>query len=246
MHDFGPVCYLDPQKTGSSFVSAFLRRHLALQEVGFDKHARINQPAQMEPLGKLFFTSLRDPIRQYQSLYAFGVRYPDTPLRQRLMRVCANIDTVYDGSAAGFATWMDVVCDAERAPDLARGYTPELSGLIGLQSFRFLCLSFYRPQRILQAAKSRDDVIAAYNAHRLHRYILRTEALNDDLAGLIRAALWPYVKDASAALAELAEDSRRINAAPKEAGNIAPPAGFADRAIDETRGRGHRPADFTQ
>ena len=126
---------------------ASLRQHLALQEVAFDKHGRVNQPPQLKPFGKLFFISLRDPLREYQSLYAFGVRYKGTPLRMNLARVCADLDTIYDGTSAGFAAWMDILCSPEMAPDLAQGYTPDLSRLIGLQSFRFLSLSFFEPPK---------------------------------------------------------------------------------------------------
>jgi len=215
MHDFGQICYLDPPKTGTTFVSAFLRKHLALDEVSFRKHLRVKAPQHMQPLGKLFFITSRDPMRQYQSLYSFGCSIPDTPLRQSLEKAGLETESLYDGTADGFAAWVALLLDPSHAPDLEFGFTPDLAGLIGLQSFRYLSLSFFEPLKRLRDVQSEADLRALYTAHHLPRFVLRTEHLAPDLAALVRAALWPYLRDPDRALAELEQDAQRLNVSPR-------------------------------
>ena len=41
MDDFGKFVYLDVEKTGSTYISAFLEQHANLQRKKFKKHARV-------------------------------------------------------------------------------------------------------------------------------------------------------------------------------------------------------------
>ena len=226
MHDFGSFCYLDVQKTGSTFISDFLRRHCAGREVAFKKHGVVSADA-VRP-GTLYFISARDPVDLYRSLYAYGYG-GEGRLRRRLAEVGAPA-SVYDGTPAGFVAWLGYVLDPANHALLSPKYSAEEAALYGFQTHRFLQLSFADPLRTVRRFRTRADVTEAYARRRLHSTVVRNETLSADLARLIADALHAAMDDPAAARAELAAGPERINASANSAGTLDLPLDAGMRA----------------
>ncbi|MBE1281965.1 MAG: hypothetical protein GJ676_01515 [Rhodobacteraceae bacterium] len=205
MLDYGQVVYLDPQKTGTTFVAEFLRDHLDLECLCYRKHkpvrGRLHQNA-------FHFISVRNPVDQYVSLYKYGLKKGGR-LRRRLYK--NGLDDLYEGSPQSFNAWLEkILHDPEVATYVKDGYENVDRNLIGLQSFRFLSLSFQYPLPLLKIAQKYQDVRSTYDEHRLHSHVIRLESLNKDLANLFRGPLAAYAKNKKTALKEL-KQLNRIN-----------------------------------
>lgn len=209
MFDFGAFCYLDVQKTGSSFVLDVLTRHSARPLNRSVRHGRVRWP---EPEGgdpRLYFITCRDPVAQWRSLYFYGCDGQGA-LFHFLRRTQPDTAALYDRTEAGLNAWLARLLDPGFAPAMPEQYDRTCPALYGFQTVRFLLLSFRRPVMRLRSLTTRADLIAAYEAERLHAHVLRTESLNDDLAALIRGPLAPHIRDVDAACADLAR-GRRLN-----------------------------------
>ncbi|MEJ8570219.1 hypothetical protein [Microbaculum marinum] len=212
MHDFGEFCYLDLQKTGSSFVSDFLRRHVRLPELHFRKH----KPYRPRKLGGgdrgLMFISVRDPLDQYLSLYFHGVGGKGG-LRNRLGRTLPDhASGLYSGSPAAFEDWVRFVLAPENAMYIGADYEKAPARIIGLQTFRFVRLAVRRPDRNLARIGRREDLNLVYETASLPFVVLRTESLNCDLAQLCRGRLAPFLIEPELAVRELLEGGTPVNA----------------------------------
>lgn len=204
MDEYKSVCYLDVQKTGSTFVSAFLREHLNEPQLRYSKHGRIRDDHDPK---KFYFISCRDPLHQYRSLFQFGCA-GDGVLRSRLEKH-GRVD-LYEPTPDGFARWLEFTLDPANAAFLSEDYGKVDAGLFGLQTFRFLALSLARPMRKLKELKTAEDVRKLYADKNIAGSVVRTESLNADLARLIRGPLQPFVRNVDAALEALSQE-RRIN-----------------------------------
>ncbi|MHA3980415.1 hypothetical protein ACW9UR_22315 [Halovulum sp. GXIMD14794] len=205
MDDFGPVVYLDVQKTGSTLVSEFLAAQLALPRKRFEKHGRVAEA----PAPDVFhFITVREPLSQYLSLYQYGCSWRGW-LFWRLLR--AGRFRLYSGTPEGFERWLRFVMDPANAALLREGYAKAHPELIGFQSFRFLALSFARPMRVLRRQTDLAGLNAAYDRQRLHSAVLKTETLAEDLTALARGPLAPHLRDPEGAIDWLAR-GRRVNA----------------------------------
>ena len=223
MLDFGTFCYLDTQRTGSTFIRAFLKKHAAVPVLHDMLHHPIyptlRQPerggalwqlwSRFKPGGKLFFVSARDPVETYLSLYNYGVDGRGGA-RQHLDGILgkAEVSSLYDGTAQGFYRWLERMLEPECVAMLAN---PPRGFPCGLLTWRFLHVSLSFPQLLLTNCGSRAAVRRVYRRHKLHGPILRAETLNRDLAKLARGRLRPWLKDAAAA-AELEQNPPRENA----------------------------------
>lgn len=225
MDEYASVCYLDVQKTGSSFVSAFLKEHLNEPQVRFAKHGRIRD--RRDPK-KFYFISVRNPVDQYRSLFLFGCAGAGV-LRARLVR--HGRAELYERSADGFARWLEFVLDPGNADLVSADYGKVDAGLFGLQTFRFLALSFHRPMRKLRQMKTADDVRRVYAAKNVAKRVVRTETLNADLARLVEGELRPFVRDVDAALAALSDDGT-VNASRATRGELAGLSGGLLRRLE--------------
>ena len=205
MDEYKSVCYLDVQKTGSTFVSAFLREHLNEAQLRFAKHGRVRDDHDPK---KFYFISCRDPLNQYRSLFQFGCA-GEGVLRSRL-ETHGRVD-LYEPTQEGFARWLEFVLDPANAGFLSEDYGKIDAGLFGLQTFRFLALSLVRPMRKLKRVKTVDDVRKLYENKNIAASVVRTESLNADLARLAEGPLRPFVRNVDAALKALSQE-RRINA----------------------------------
>ena len=70
MHDFGDIVYLDLQKTGSTFVSEFLRFACVCPERKFQKHGWITDDLRSSAT---YFITVRHPHALYSALYRYGL-----------------------------------------------------------------------------------------------------------------------------------------------------------------------------
>lgn len=222
MDEYPSVCYLDVQKTGSTFVSAFLRDHLAERRVRFAKHGRIRDG--YDP-ARFYFITCRHPLAQYRSLFRFGLEGQGM-LRRALE--AGGRGALYERGPEGFAGWLDFMLDPASAALLREGYANAPAPLIGFQTFRFLALSFVKPLEALAPLKTKAEVSAAWEGRRIVRAVLRTETLNEDLASLIRSDLRPLMRDAEAALRAL-ETAAPRNATRAEVLDDALPAPLSQR-----------------
>ena len=210
MLDFGKFCYLDVQKSGSTFVREFLTRHLALPLGDSEKHAPLGIKHPCPPEGKLFAISVREPLGTYLSLYHFGMGDAGSVrevLREQLSD--GEIAALYDGTQQGFHRWLNFML-APTASALF-GRPPELQPC-GLLTWRFLRLALHCCEERLAGCRSAAAISAAWRQHRLHGPVLRNETLNSDLADLVQGQLRPWMKDVDAALAELRAGPARVNA----------------------------------
>lgn len=71
MFDFDRFVYLDLQKTGSTYVAHFLRYSSKLKLVKRKGHMFITDD--YDP-SKLYFISIRHPLKIYSSLYRYGLQ----------------------------------------------------------------------------------------------------------------------------------------------------------------------------
>ena len=178
MIEFENLVYLDVQKTGSTFVQAFLRRFCAGGLVARNRHKPVSERIE----GKLYIISSRDPLAQYRSLYTYGCSGKGG-LRKRLAK--RGLGDYYDGTTAGFEKWLALVL----APETVRKYLSgadkhALLDLVGLQSIRFLSLAFPVTDSLLEVGRSKEKLKAALLEHGLCDVVLKAESLNEDLVAL--------------------------------------------------------------
>lgn len=200
MHDFGKIVYLDFQKTGSSFVSSFLRAACLHPEVKLHKHAWIADDYRTDAT---YFTTVRSPLMLYSSLYRFGL-----DLRGGIFHRIKGAGhlSVY----GSFETFCEFLLDVDNAEVLSPFYSPAVAAEIGLMSFRHLLLSLQYPVRKISAASKQNIPLRDLLKQSIVSHVLRNECLNDDLLKLSSETL-PEHFDQQKAAAFLSE-SPRVNA----------------------------------
>ncbi len=221
MQEYESFVYLDVQKTGSSFISSLLQR--------FSREKRLRS-AQHEPLAadydpaKFHFISVRDPIESYLSLYSFGCgsKGKVRAIFRRLGR-----DDLYDGSAEGFAAWLNFVLKPANAQALRDGFDTvgegRLAALIGPQSYRYLRLAVPDSQSLLAGCADVEALRAVHDARKVAAFVVRHERFADDLTALLSGPLRHAIADLDAALAHV-RSAKPVNASRRvDAGK----AGFA-------------------
>lgn len=232
MHDFGKFCYLDVEKTGSSFVSEFLNTHSASKQVEHIKHGRVHKRESMAD-GKFFFISAREPLDQYKSLYFYGVNKRGA-LFSNLYRKNNPAVAFYDGTTEGFSRWLEFLLDPENAALVGRNYQPHEAKLYGLMTQRFLTLSFFRSSQALAGIDTREALTALYLKNKLQSAVIRSESLNSDLAGLVGGPLRPFIRRPEMAIGELRSTTKKVNtsARPDSSRDVVPDDGLLDRLHD--------------
>lgn len=205
MVEYEHVCYLDVQKTGSTFVQAFLERHMRGEPLRVAKHGRLDGRPDPE---KFYFITCRRPLDLYLSLFSSGCDGRGA-LRRRLVR--AGREGLYERTPAGLVRWLEFVLDERNAPLLGEGYADGRVELYGFQTHRFLSLALDRAGPRLAKADGESDLSRLFARKAVARAVLSTERLNDGLAELARTDLRPHLADADAALAAL-QAAKRLNA----------------------------------
>ena len=212
MLDYGLFCYLDVEKSGSTFIRRFLRKHVAIPELRGAKH-RAAPFFSRRARNKLFFISCRDPLSSYISLYRFGMEGKGG-LHDRIS-VLPEMSAVYDGTPEAFERWLRFVLDPASSAKIARSFGKRQARLYGLMTHRFLRLSFRSWDLRYRLLGSREQVIEHYRSKRIHSAIVRNENLAGDLAEIVRDHLEPYLRDPDEALSELAGEAEKVNASRK-------------------------------
>jgi hypothetical protein len=198
--EFPSFVYLDVQKTGSSFVVDFLKRHARDEPLALDRH----KPVVTYDPGKFYFITCRDPLDQYLSLYSFGCG-GQGGYRKR------HGDGMYDGTAAGFSTWLRFMLDSgdrDRSSEMRRYVKSGMEPFIGFQGFRFLYLSFASPWDVFSRCRSAETLRKVFRNRRIWSEAVRNEDLAGSLARLVSGRLAASVTDIDAALAYLAANEK--------------------------------------
>ena len=207
MDDYGKVVYLDVQKTGSTFVSAFLKENLNLPLRQSAKHGRIQFVTDSTAV---YFITCRHPIQQYLSLFKYGCSRQGG-LYVRLNRTFPGL---YEPSVSGFERWLAFMLDSKNSTYLGEGYSSINTDIIGFQTFRFLALSFEKPMNAISKIRSFDSLSGAYETKKIHSYVIKNETLSADLLQAVDGFLKPFVIDPEKAK-KFIKENFSINASPK-------------------------------
>jgi hypothetical protein len=202
MLEFEDLAYLDVQKTGSTFVSHFLRTFARSDVVRYEQH----KPVEGRAPGKVYVISCRDPLAQYVSLYSFGCMNRGA-FRGRLIR--SGQGHLYRGTTEGLNEWLDVVLHPSVRSYLSGYDDNAVLDSIGVLSMRFLRLALPDHLSAFAAIKKHRDAVRRLRGEGLCDVILRTETLNADLAALVTGEHRTLFKDHPEAL-------RYLDTAPKE------------------------------
>ncbi|CAM3385227.1 hypothetical protein PANO111632_17070 [Paracoccus nototheniae] len=193
---FDGLLYLDVQKTGSTFVTAFLQACYRKPQIHYHQHARLRRALAPGTLGVI---SVREPLAQYRSLFRYGLDGKGG-LYHRLKD--QDLDEVYQPTQEGFETFVEILLAPESARLLHDSFGPVARKFgIGLMTYRHLLLAMKWPLATLKKLP-RDQLHSAYPDLRIWRESLRQEHLTDDLRDL--AARHPDLFDATAVEAFLA------------------------------------------
>ncbi len=187
MIDFGKIVYLDVQKTGSSTIARFLNACTTLPELARHRHA----PAPERRPDVFYFTSVREPMAQYISLFQYGIQGKGGMVKRF---ADAGMATYYQPSTAAFERWLGFMIAPENAGFFGIGYHNTLPHLIGLQSYRFLAPSFIKPGPTLRVVKTKAELRALYAREKLHSHVIKTETLNQDLENLLDSEVGTFFK----------------------------------------------------
>ena len=170
MHDFGRIVYLDFQKTGSSFVSQFLRAACLHPEIKLQKHVWIRQDYRPDAV---YFTTIRQPVMLYSSLYRFGLEERGGVFKAIKS---AGLISVY----RSFESFLAFLLDEENAEILHPHYTRKVASELGFLSFRHLQF----PVEKVKAAIESNEPITALMGQSIISHVLKNEHLNAELLRL--------------------------------------------------------------
>jgi len=198
MHEFQSFVYLAPQKTGTTFISAMLKRFSREKEIRYESHHPMG--ANYDPK-KFYFISVRDPLDSYLSLYSFG-----SERRGKMHKKLAieGVNDLYDGTMRGFNKWLNYSLKPDNAEIIDKVFFGmgggAISELIGLQSFRYLRVAIPDPGHTLAKCRSKDEIRALYKEKKLPAFFVRYETFVEDLTRLVRGPLAHAMTDVEGAV----------------------------------------------
>lgn len=205
MDQYDRVCYLDMQKTGSTYVTGFLSKHIKGGRKHYEKHGRITAEAYDPSL--FYFISVRDPLDMYFSLFNYGLDKKGGFFQSLTEQ---GLGKLYASGREGFDAWLNHVLDPDGLSEVKDAYDRMPSHLFGFMTFRFLKLSFAAPYATLRKLRDAKDVTDVYRATKIHRAIIHTETLAEDLRRLVVNDLREHVIDFDAAMTHL-DSKERLN-----------------------------------
>lgn len=213
MHDFGKLVYLDLQKTGSTFVSRFLRETCNLRELREWKHGRLNSRAKRSTF---YFVTVRHPLALYSSLFRYGLDGRGG-LYGRLSQL--GKAQLYRSDESAFNEWLRFVLDYRNAAYLGEGFerVPESFNL-GFLSYRYLMVCLTRPQRTLLRKPAAIDVVDYAREKSIVDHVIFNERLNDGLIELSTKIKPEYFDQQK--VREFFQEEERVNAAKTEASKL--------------------------
>lgn len=174
MHDYGKIAYLDLHKSGSTYVSRFLRFCCTLEELRFSKHDWVRDdynPA------CFYFISIRNPVGLYSSLYRYGLERKGGVFHRLEHQ---NLLSCYES----FNSFTRLLLDVDAATSIDPEYTTEIARQIGFMSFRFMTLSLQNPRRQIGNAVRNGRPIRSLEKNFITSFELKTEHLADNLRTL--------------------------------------------------------------
>ncbi|WP_062383036.1 hypothetical protein [Demequina iriomotensis] len=173
--EFEKLVYLDPQKTGSTFVEEVL-----IEVFGGEPTLRARHtPLKERDPERLHCISVRDPWDQYLSLYRYGA---DRRGGVYLNLKAAGLSDAY----ASFGDWLDVVLDPANAAMVAPNWgSTGIARFVGVQSFRYLRMALPRALERMRTMESVEDVREQHAQHKAWDVVLRTETLADDVVDML-------------------------------------------------------------
>lgn len=212
MHDFGKIVYLDVEKTGSTYISNFLQQNLLLKERRFKKHA----PASKRTwTSKVYFISVRNPLSQYISLYQYGL---DGKGRMAESFAKAGMSDYYQaGSTLAFERWLALMLDPTPPVFTGDTYLRLQPSIFGLQTYRFLRLSFNLPLRHLKNLTEKQTLQAYYDKNKLQNFVVKTETLTEDLEKLVLSDVGVFFKPYEQIMSFLKKSDRVNESKPSSA-----------------------------
>jgi hypothetical protein len=173
---FGPVIYMDVPKTGSTFVTEFLKNQVRYAHEVTRKHSRLMRPRRREEV--ILLTS-RDPIGSWLSLYNYGCTGVGR-VRRRLDRRGVG-ERFYTGDPEDFHAWIEHLTSPDAVEDLGEDYSSLAHLGVGFATFRELVLSFDRPLARFATITSTEQLLETYRAENVIDVRIRHSQLNDDL-----------------------------------------------------------------
>ena len=200
MHDYGPLVYLDLQKTGSSYVSRFLRFSCLLNEKKFEKHACIREDFNEDTS---YFITVRNPLTLYSSLYRYGLDRRGGVFNRLRKR---GLESTYKS----FERFFEFCFSPKNAESLGSGYNKKIAKQIGFVSFRYLRLSLQYPNKKINAQLNKGKALVDLKSDFITSHIFKNDVLNDELLRL-STELYPQYFDVDKAT-DFLNSKPRVNA----------------------------------
>lgn len=220
MHEYETFVFLDVPKTGTTFIEQVLQRFCTEELICRKTHYAVG--SSYDP-NKFHFISVRNPLDQFISLYSYG-----SEKRGRLFKNFVRLGhgSLYDGSWAGFKSWLDFALAPENATALSPSYGSSASGttcqLIGIQSYRFLSLAVPYPKQLLAKCLTKDAIWEAYTSQKIANFTVRHEQFRLDLSELLSTKLSHAILDLNEALIYI-KTEKPINTSDRIDRNLASP-----------------------
>jgi hypothetical protein len=222
--EFETFCFLQNHKTGCSFVESFLRQHCSEDLVRYEKHRAL---AERCP-GKFHFTGVREPLDAYLSLFNYGL---DGKGEIFARLGAAGAGDHYAAGIEGFADWLELLLDPQRAASLYPPGCAVVAARCGLLTARFLRLAI--PGWEHDPAGDWRERLAGPGAVDA---VLRYENLVEQMQALVGGPLRHAFADPERARAWLAAGPR-VNASQRRDRGHPPrvPAGLRARLVARER-----------
>jgi len=215
MHDFGKIIYLDLHKTGSSYISTFLKSCCLLTENKFSKHNWIKEEYDSN---NFYFISIRHPLSLYSSIFRYGLDEKGDVWNR--LRNSGN-----SSAYSSFNSFVEFLIDEDNANLLGYGYNKNYAKHIGFMSFRFLKLSLQFPHRKINHVLKTKGNIEDLEKLFITNLEIKTENLNDELKVLATERFPQYFQQD--AVSKFFNKTKRVNASSANADDV-------DRLSDTT------------
>lgn len=234
MQDFGAFCYMDVEKTGSSFITHILK-HVSTQKLLMSsQHGTIKSVGNANAWSRIFFSLCPIKLKnssilfsRYKNLggvfrddcfYFNSVRNPFNYYASLYNFGCdgnggiADIlnrngfGYLYDNTEGSFLRWVEFILDPRNAHFIDHSYKKTCSDHVGFLTYRFLRLSMVDPFHKLCRVKNKSEVQCIFDRHSICDYTVRNEFLDADLAYLFSNNLKKFIRHD--AIFELCKDGK--------------------------------------
>jgi len=186
---FGPVTYMDVQKTGCTSISDVLKKTLNLQPIVEIKHGRFDRSKTADDF---VIISRRDPYSQWVSLYNYGCMNLGW-LYVRLKSFGLS-DQLYTRNKEGLNAFVSHLLHSQNSHLLGEGYQQSKHLDLGFQSYRYLAMSLAKPSSVYQHFKTPADLMENFQNYSIINFEIRTSRLNSDLNHLLTQVIPQYVR----------------------------------------------------